>query len=116
MLSMAWNSAQKHSPLMNGYLWLLKIDVQTMFIQPDQAVRLYLNDVGDGNPYHKYCYSYGGVDYILGMDIDRKHYLRPESLYVLREMTKIKDNEGVYHRLRYIRDYSWLDTWLYQYV
>jgi len=63
--------------------------------------------ISDGTVFHRYCYKYNGIDYVLG----QYQSTNPESFYSLREMTKIKDNKGRYHYLSYINKNIWAYQW-----
>jgi hypothetical protein len=103
---------------LDGQSWVLNISgtgelqYNSSYSLPNGGTLIW-NDVGDGNPYHRYCYNYNGIDYFYG-----DQYTSYTTQFAdLREMTKVKRDEYSYYKLRYIRErpdqryqFQWVQT------
>src|SRR4030042_1807251 len=103
---------------LDGQSWVLNISgtgelqYNSSYSLPNGGTLIW-NDVGEGNPYHRYCYNYNGIDYFYG-----DQYTSYTTQFAdLREMTKVKRDEYSYYKLRYIRErpdqryqFQWVQT------
>ena len=73
-----------------------ELQYNTSYNLPDGRT-LTWNNVGDST-YNRYCYNYGGLDYIYG----DQYTSYPARFANLAEMTKVERDEYSYYKLRYI--------------